>query len=288
VATVSSILSYPVKSMLGVSADRADLVGSGLAGDRGWALVDLDTGKVASAKHPRWWRALLTLRSELDGARSGDAGSDGGRSDAGPPVVILPDGTRCAAGDPATDRILSDLLGRPVAMRRVREAGAALDRAVPEAVLAEGVEADVPFELLELAQEAPGSTFVDYAPVHLITTATLAAIRSLGEHDADPRRFRPNLVLDTGDAAGFVENDWVGRELTVGDTVRLQVFLPTPRCAVPTLAQGDLGRDPGLLTTLARHNRIEVEGFGRQQSAGVYAKVLVPGPVRLGDPVALV
>lgn len=276
--TVSAILRYPVKSMLGTGVEQAELVPSGLVGDRGWALVDLTTGKVASAKHPRWWRALLSLQA---------TGSPGA-----PVQVRMPGGAVLEAGSPEADRALSDLLGRDVVMRQVRDAGAELDRAVPEEVLAQGVDADVPFELLELAQETPGSTFVDYAPVHVITSATLEAVRRAGlgegrEHDADPRRFRPNLVLDTPDMAGFVENDWVGRELAVGDTVRLQVFLPTPRCAVPTLAQGDLPGDPDVIRTLAAHNRIEVEGFGKQQSAGVYAKVLAPGTVRLGDPVTL-
>ncbi len=278
-STVSTILRYPVKSMLGLSVDQAELVGSGLVGDRGWALVDAETGKVASAKHPRWWRALLSLQA--------------GGTEGAPVMVRMPDGAVLEAGAAETDGALSALLGRPVAMRQVRQAGAELDRAVPEEVLAQGVDADVPFELLELAQEAPGSTFVDYAPVHLVTTATLEAVRvaGLGEgraHDADPRRFRANLVVDTPDVAGFVENDWVGRELAVGGTVRLQVFLPTPRCAVPTLEHGDLPGDPDVIRTLARHNRIEVEGFGLQQSAGVYAKVLVPGTVRVGDPVTLV
>jgi hypothetical protein len=276
VSTVSTLLRYPVKSMLGVSVQQAEVVGSGLVGDRGWALVDAETGKVASAKSPRLWRALLTLQA-ADGAAA--------------VTVRMPDGTVLEAGSPAADDALSALLGRRVAMQQVREPKAELDRAVPEEVLAQGVDADVPFELLELAQETPGSTFVDYAPVHVITTATLEAVRAAGrgegrEHDADVRRFRANLVVDLPGAAGFVENDWVGRELAVGE-VRLQVFLPTPRCAVPTLAQGDLPGDPDVIRTLARHNRIEVEGFGLQQSAGVYAKVLVPGTVRVGDPVTL-
>jgi uncharacterized protein len=274
VGTVRTILRYPVKSMLGLGVEAAEVVGSGLVGDRRWALIDQQTGKVVSAKHPRWWRLLLTLGTEADG-------------ETGPVTVRLPDGSRLAAGDPGTDRALSALLGREVAMRQVRPAGAELDRAVPEAVLADGVDAAVPFELLELAQQTPGQTFVDYGPVHLISTATLAAIRGLGRHDADPARFRPNLVLDTPQRSGFAENEWVGSDLAIGDQVRLQVFLPTPRCAVPTLQHGELGPDPDLLRTLAAHNRIEVDGFGKQQCAGVYARVLTGGTIRTGDPIAL-
>ncbi|MET7332871.1 hypothetical protein [Nonomuraea sp. NPDC005650] len=72
-------------------------------------------------------------------------------------------------------------------------------------------------------------------------------------------RYRPNLVIGT-EAEGFVENDWVGRELRIGDEVALAVIVAGPRCAVPTLGHGSLGRDPDALRTVARHNRVPVSG----------------------------
>jgi uncharacterized protein YcbX len=53
--------------MLGTRVEQAELRASGVAGDRGWALVDQQTGKVASAKQPRLWRSLLQLRAEYHG-----------------------------------------------------------------------------------------------------------------------------------------------------------------------------------------------------------------------------
>ena len=64
VPTVEAVFRDPVKSMLGTRVEQAELRASGVAGDRGWALVDLQTGKVASAKQPRLWRCLLQLRAE--------------------------------------------------------------------------------------------------------------------------------------------------------------------------------------------------------------------------------
>ena len=99
--------------------------------------------------------------------------------------------------------------------------------------------------------------------------------------------FRPNLILATPGLRGYAENDWVGRQLAIGGQVRLEIFLPTPRCAVPTLAHGQEPGNPQVLRVLARSNRIPVAGFGLQTCAGVYAKVISPGRVRAGDEVRI-
>jgi uncharacterized protein YcbX len=181
VPTVEAVFRYPVKSMLGTQVEQAEVLASGLAADRGWALVDLQTGKVASAKQPRLWRSLLQLRAEWHGGA--------GPADAvGAVTITLPGGTAVRAGEPGTDEVLSEFAGRPVALRHGREPGTGIDRAVPEEVLAHGAGADVAFESLELSQQAPGDSFVDYAPVHLITTATLAAVTSAAGPGQPPLR----------------------------------------------------------------------------------------------------
>ncbi len=276
--TVEAIFRYPVKSMLGTAVEQAEVRASGLVADRGWALVDLQTGKVASAKQPRLWRSLLQLRADYH-AGAGHA------DPAGAVTIILPDGTAVRAGEPGTDEVLSRFTGRPVALRHGREPGAGIDRAVPDEVLAHGATADVAFESLELSQKAPGDSFVDYAPVHLITTATLATVASAAGTAPAPRVFRPNLILATPGLSGYAENDWIGQQLAIGGQVRLEIFLPTPRCAVPTLAHGPDPGNPQVLRVLARGNRIPVEGFGLQTCAGVYAKVVSPGRVQAGDEV---
>jgi MOSC domain-containing protein len=273
--TVEAVFQYPVKSMLGTRVEQADLCASGLVGDRGWALLDLRTGKVASAKQPRLWRSLLQLRAEYHGGA--------GRAEpAGAVTITLPDGTAVRAGEPGTDEVLSRFAGRPVALRRGRAAGAGIDRAVPEEVLAHGAGAEVASEWLELSEQAPGDSFVDYAPVHLITSATLTAVTGAAG-PAPPQVFRPNLILATPGLSGYTENDWVGRQLVIGSQVRLEIFLPTPRCAVPTLAHGREPGNPQVLRALARSNRIPVEGFGLQTCAGAYARVVSPGRVQAGD-----
>jgi uncharacterized protein YcbX len=92
--------------------------------------------------------------------------------------------------------------------------------------------------------------------VHLLSSATLERLSAESAGGpVDPVRYRPNLVL-TGPGRGFEENDWVRRELRVGDELVLRVVAPTPRCAVPTLAHGILPGDPEALRVTARLNRV--------------------------------
>jgi uncharacterized protein YcbX len=156
-------------------------------------------------------------------------------------------------------------------------AEADIDRADPDEVLDQGVEAEVDAPQLVLGEAVPDATFLDYAPLHMITTATL-------EHIGRPvARYRPNIVVRTPPGyPPFAENTWVGRAMALGEVV-VRVVLPTPRCAIPTLEHGDLPRDPGALRTLMAQNRVEVPGFGVLPAAGVYGTVEQAGVLRSGD-----
>jgi hypothetical protein len=116
--------------------------------------------------------------------------------------------------------------------------------------------------------------------VHVLTTATLERLRELYPQGRfEVRRFRPNIVVELASGArDFVENAWVGRTLALGNTVRLRISGPCPRCVMTTLAQGDLPKDPGILRTAAQHNQVNV---------GVYASVMAGGTVRRGDAIRL-
>ena len=276
--TVAALRRYPVKSMLGEDLDAGDVTFTGLAGDRRLAVVSRATGKIASAKLPRLWRDLLTLAV----ASADDPAADGAVR------ITLPEGKTVWSSDADVDAVLSDLLGEPVTLTGTPVPGAALDRAVPEAVLRDGVDAPVPAELMEIGGGGPPGTFVDFAPLHLLTTSTLDRIAELSPHGrADLERYRPNVVIQTT-AAGFTENNWLERILRVGDGLVLRVIARTPRCAVPTLVHGALPRDPDALRVLARHNRVEpLDSLDPEPCAGVYAEVLRPGRIRTGDPVRL-
>ena len=65
VGTIRALWRFPVKSMLGEELDAADLGEGGIAGDRAYAVVDRETGKVASAKHPKLWPDMLACRADV-------------------------------------------------------------------------------------------------------------------------------------------------------------------------------------------------------------------------------
>ncbi len=120
-----------------------------------------------------------------------------------------------------------------------------------------------PISTLPVGLMAPG-TFQDVAPITIMTVQSLHHAARLQPNSRwDSRRFRPNLLVDLDDdSEGFIENDWAGRRITIGEAT-IEVLAPTPRCVMTTLAQDDLVADREVLRTLAHHNRLEIPGVGR-------------------------
>ena len=263
---VESLRRYPVKSMLGETVNSMFVDERGAEGDRRLALVDVVTGHVASAKQARLWRGLLKCTAKGDTGRIS---------------IGLPDGTNFAADDPGVDEVLSRLLRRPVRLISQRPDGATVERPDPEKLLELGVDAEVDGRILKIGQATPGGSFTDDAPLHAITTATLEHI------GVEALRYRPNLVIATpADYPPYAENDWVGKELAVGET-RLRVLAATSRCVVPTLEHGPLPRTPHALRTPAAENRWEASSSGAQPCAGAYLGVVSEGVIRVGDRITL-
>jgi len=277
VGRVGALWRYPVKSMLGEALTSVAVSEAGFDGDRCFGVVAAGTGRVASAKRPRRWQRLLQLRAEV----------------AGPGVVRIrfPDGTSVTSGDPGVDAALAAFLGEDVRLSGDAPPKAELDRAVPDEVLAEGPDADVAFTTLEIAAASPPGTFFDFTPMQLVTSASLQQVGAA--HPAgrvDAVRYRPNVVVETTDGrSGFVENDWAGRRLHLGDDVVLDVVVPSPRCSVPTLRHGDLPPDPDALRIPLEHNFVPVplDDFGSAPCLGVHAVVVTGGRLHLGDEVRL-
>jgi uncharacterized protein len=280
VGTITALWRYPVKSMMGEELDASAVTEQGLLGDRAYALVDAETGKVASAKNPKRWPNLFQCHAALTE----------------PPATVrklpavritLPDGTTVSSDDPGVDDALSEVVGHRVTLERTAPAEAIFEEYWPdmEGVSPEGHRDTVTDERLGAA--APPGTFFDLAPMGVLTTATLKRLAELYPQGRfDVRRFRMNLIVQA-DAEGFVENDWIGHTLAGGDGVSLPVILADPRCVMVTLPQADLPKDPGILRTAAEHNRVEIPGHGRYPCVGVYATVAAGGKVCCGDQVAL-
>ncbi len=242
---VTQLWRYPVKSMRGEMLTKVTLGPAGIAGDRARAVVDAKSGVSLSAK--RYGELLSCQATTVDGEV----------------WVEFADGEVLDANSPLVAEKLSSILKREV---RVSEAG---DRPIQHEFPTEIATGEgAPF-LHEPGLEA----FVDRAPIHLLTNATLAELERLKpDSQFVVARFRPNIVVEV-DTIGFVENAWVGRTLSVG-AASLRVLDHKPRCVMTTRSQGELPRDPGVLRTIAQSNG---------GHAGIEATAEGLATIRIGD-----
>ncbi len=270
---VSDLWRYPVKSMAGERLDVAEIATEGMAGDRRWAVRDLETGKLVSAKQPRPWGTLLNWE-----ARTAPDGSI---------VVVAPDGHEYLAGDSELNAALRSEFGRPLAMAAVEfgreETYESVWPEIPGTALSD-MELDLP-----VAMDTPRASFVDLAALHLVTAESIDHLASLVAETVDgvmldARRFRPSVVLRAtfGEPTeGFADLDWSDVAATLGGAT-IRISGPTPRCVMTTLGHHDLPPSKPVLQTLAAHARRDT-GIGVFACLGTYAEVESPGTVRVGD-----
>ncbi|MGH8607815.1 MAG: MOSC domain-containing protein [Gammaproteobacteria bacterium] len=264
IGSVVSLWRHPVKSMLGEELNATEVTERGVLGDRAYALIDPANGKVVSAKNPRKWgrlfdfRAVLVEPPQLHGTM--------------PAVhITLPDGRLLSSEQSDLDKILSNELGHEVRFSQAAPQNPSLEEYWPDME-------DLAHRETVTEEAMPPDTFFDCATVHVLSTATIDQLRALYPQGRfEVRRFRPNIVIEvTSGAKGFVENDWIGHIISIGQHVRLNITGPCPRCVMTTLPQGDLPKDPGILRTAAQQNQAHV---------GVYAAVVQGGTVGRGDQV---
>jgi uncharacterized protein YcbX len=305
VGVVKEIWRYPVKSLAGEEIGSCVLTDAGVPGDRGWAFRDGKRGEIASArKIPGLLQCAARFREEPTPGSS--AAID----------ITLPDGTTLGSDQAEVHQRCTSAIGHDLELCPLRPATdlAHYRRATPgAAVLARlarfapirrmlgallplvGADAELRADFGRLPDEplpdlsqfspelleftSPPGTYFDAFPLHLLTTSALAAMSRLNpDADWDVRRFRPNFVVETvPEFDGPIEFDWVERTLAIGEA-RIGCAMPTVRCSMPTHAQSDLGKDPSVLRTIVRET---------DQNLGVYADVVAPGRVSVGDPVEL-
>jgi hypothetical protein len=128
-------------------------------------------------------------------------------------------------------------------------------------------------DAVRLLPEA-GVPYFDAGQVSMVGTASLAWCREHLGVDADRRRIRPNLVVDTDEP--FVEESWAG-EVSIGD-VRLRPVERIERCRMIDVAQEGLPQEGRWLKSLTA---------AREMCLGVYLDVAQPGTLATGDEVVV-
>lgn len=291
VGRISAVWRFPVKSMQGETLLAAELSERGIVGDRAYALTDVETRKVVSAKSVKLFPAMFGCRASFVEPPALDA--------AIPPVVItMADGTSVRSDAADCDEVLSGFFGRKVVLSAAAPADFTIDQYHPDIEDADPaghrdtvVEAKLGaafFADIGEPSPVPAGAFFDLFPVSLVTSSTLRTLGDLAPNSRfDVRRFRMNLVVET-ETPGFVENDWVGKTVSIDGGATLSITMPDPRCVMPTLSQGDdLPQDPNVLRTVIKSNRLELEEGARFPCVGVYAVAVSGGTIEPGAEVTL-
>lgn len=280
VGTVSQLWRYPVKSMAGERLESVLFSWRGIPGDRGWAIYDETRRGVTGGKRMPRLRACHARYLETPVA-----------GEASPAVeIVLPDGIRFRSDAADASGRLGDYLGKAVSFRSLGPAGSesaprltmqdedaetvrALNGLLPGEPMPD-MSAFPPERLRQLRQ----GNFFDAFPVHLLTRTTLGTLSRIAPDSRwDERRFRPNLLVEDAGEDGYPEQDWMGRRLQVG-AATLEVVTGCPRCVMVTQPVDDVPEDHRIMRTLVRETR---------HTAGIYARVIGEGGVRIGDPITL-
>jgi uncharacterized protein YcbX len=273
--------------MQGERLESARLGVQGILGDRSWALRDDERSAITNAKRfaPLMSMTARFLREPDEAVRS-------------PEVEIFDaSGARIRSDADDVDAWLSERLAHPVSLwplmpasveshyrREAPSPDADVEAGLRE-VIARNADEPLPdlskFPPVLFSHSSPPGTYFDAFPLLILTTAALAELerraRAAGSASRfDVRRFRPNVLVETN-ATGFVEDAWCDRELRIG-TARLRVELRCPRCIMTTHGFDDLPRDPRVMRALVQHHGGDL---------GVYASVIEPGEMRVGDAVEL-
>jgi uncharacterized protein YcbX len=235
IGRVREVWRYPVSSLGGEALTAISVSPEGIEGDRRFALFDPETGLAAAPEKETRWRPALFITASQPAT--------------GLPVLRFADGAEHALDDGALPDRLAEHFGFPVAIGLVGSG-------------------DYRFPVV--------SNRYKPAPLHLVTTASVSALADVsGLSPIDPRRFRPSVLIETEDDPGFMENDWVGHTVRIGEA-EIHVTEASRRCGMTLVAQPGLAEEPDVLRGIMRHNK---------RNLGVYATPTEGVTIIVGDAV---
>jgi len=264
-----------VKSMVGEMVSSCEVNDLGIVGDRVWATRDLERGGIRGAKKIG---GLMQFSAErVDPVRR-------------IVKITAPNGESFLTNEAGSNEKLSTLLGHRVVLEELPDASnvehfrrgpSDSDDVMAEMRAVFGRTEDEPLpdfsifppEVMEF--ESPPGTHHDCYPLMVMTTSALAAMKAAVPNAVvDVKRFRPSLVVDSGDADGHPEFSWKNKRIAIGSAV-IEILDACPRCVMVTRAiNKDIPEDRAVLRHIVRD---------LNQSVGVYARVLTPGTCSVGD-----
>ncbi|WP_454190733.1 MOSC domain-containing protein [Paenibacillus sp. Marseille-Q7038] len=238
VGRIKEIVRHPIKSFQGERVPRTQVMEYGLYGDRSHAFVH---------KSNRNQYVTITQLPQMAGFQA--YFTDQEVQEHYPRVeVITPQAQKYHFGDEELTRKLEELYKK-------------------EIVPIQYTPAHVPLGAIE------------EEPIQLVTDASIKQLEKLwGNNEVDSRRFRPNFVLSLVDQVPFIEEQWLGKRIRIGENVTLLIKRPCKRCSIINIHPENAMRDPSLLKKVVTE---------RNNQFGIYASVLHTGTVSEGDEVTL-
>jgi uncharacterized protein len=253
--TITRLSITPVKGLSLHHPDSIDLTTQGAVGDRLFYLVD-DNGRLQSCtRNPGLYGLEATYDKEsrrLEVTR-GEQTLLGGIIEPAQTVDTDMWGLRTITSDvvaaPVWSTFFSEIVGRRVHLVQAR-----------------------------------GSAY-DVQPVTLLGNASVAELaRHAGLPDVDSRRFR--MLIEFTGGRPHVEDSWDGMLLRAGAAL-LRGGGPVQRCAATTRHPDSGTVDLQTLRLITGYRGRQDSGFGRGANFGVYAEVVQPGTISVGDSLSL-
>ena len=229
--TITGLSIYPVKSMQGISLERASLTPLGLKYDRSWMIVDDQCEFVTQRQLATL--ALIVPTLETEGL-----------------VLSAPEGSRITVpfDQPAGEHMTTNVWGQACS---VVDEGQVFSRWLDEVL-----DYKRPLRLVRMAEhtrrqqtlpELLGADthvqFADAAPFLIVNEASLAAVNTAlaekGEQAVPMDRFRGNIVVKGIPA--FEEHKWAGVR---GVDFQMQFRMACERCVMTSIDQATADRHP--------------------------------------------
>jgi uncharacterized protein YcbX len=237
IGSIQQMMRYPIKSFAGEVLLEAEVAAYGLVGDRMHAFVD---------ESKEGWDRYITARQIPEMLKYKAQWVEVASGNQAPDVkVTSPDGTIFQWDNKLLAKI------QQFSTRQISR--------------------------LTCEPETDELMAVDCESVLLITDASLRKLEQLWGKPLDQRRFRANMVIALTEDTPFIEAEWLGRKLRIGDA-ELQVNVECRRCIMVTLDPDHIVKDPTLLKKILAE---------RKQCFGIYASVIKPGRIKQGDLVYL-
>jgi uncharacterized protein YcbX len=217
---LSEINIYPIKSLKGISLQKAKIERRGLQFDRRWMLVDENNKFFTQREFPK----MATLSTEI--LENGLQVSDGENN-----KILIPFET--ASNETARVKVWSSSCHAKVYEDSINEFFKDTLQTNCKLVLMP-VETQRKVNYFYAVQKDDHVSFADGYPFLLIGENSLADLNQRLENPVPMNRFRPNLVVS--DAESFAEDGW--KKIKIGETI-FHIVKPCARCVITTIDQSE-------------------------------------------------